>query len=47
MNVPYAVAMGSIRFSFGRYNQESDIDYTLSHLSGIIDKLAAMSPLNA
>jgi cysteine desulfurase len=47
MNVPYAVAMGSIRFSFGRYNQESDVDYTLSHLTGIIDDLAAMSPLNA
>ncbi len=47
MNVPYAVAMGSIRFSFGRYNQESDVDYTLSHLTGIIDNLVAMSPFNS
>jgi cysteine desulfurase len=45
MNVPYAIAMGSIRFSFGRYNTQEDVVYTLAHLPGVIDKLTAMSPL--
>ena len=44
MNVPYTAAQGSIRFSLGRYNTESDIDTTLSVLPEIIAKLAAMSP---
>jgi cysteine desulfurase len=44
MNVPYTAAQGSIRFSLGRYNTESEIDYTLSRLPGIIKRLAEMSP---
>lgn len=44
MNVPYTAAQGSIRFSLGRYNTESDIETTLSILPEIIAKLAAMSP---
>jgi cysteine desulfurase len=44
MNVPYIVAMGSIRFSLGRYNTEREIDYTLDALPGIINRLAEMSP---
>jgi cysteine desulfurase len=44
MNVPYTVAQGSIRFSLGRYNTESEIDYTLHTLPGIIKRLAEMSP---
>lgn len=44
MNVAYTAAQGSIRFSMGRYNTESEIDYTLSRLSGIINRLAEMSP---
>lgn len=44
MNVPFTAAQGSIRFSFGRYNTDSDVDTTLSVLPGIIEKLAAMSP---
>ncbi|HJU91881.1 MAG TPA: cysteine desulfurase NifS [Pyrinomonadaceae bacterium] len=44
MNVPYTAAQGSIRFSLGRYNTESDIETTLSVLPEIIAKLAAMSP---
>jgi cysteine desulfurase len=44
MNVPYTAAQGSIRFSLGRYNIESDIETTLSILPEIISKLAAMSP---
>ena len=44
MNVPFTAAQGSIRFSLGRYNTESEIKTTLSVLPEIIAKLAAMSP---
>lgn len=44
MNVPYPVAQGSIRFSFGRFNTEEEIETTLSVLPEIVAKLAAMSP---
>jgi cysteine desulfurase len=47
MNVPYTAAQGSIRFSLGRYNSESEIDYTLARLPGIINQLAEMSPYDA
>jgi cysteine desulfurase len=44
MNVPYALAQGSIRFSVGRYNTEEEIERTLELLPGIVSKLADMSP---
>lgn len=44
MNVPYTAAQGSIRFSLGRYNTESDVETTLRVLPSIIEKLSAMSP---
>jgi cysteine desulfurase len=44
MNVPYTAAQGSIRFSLGRYNTESEIDDALMRLPGIINQLAEMSP---
>lgn len=44
MNVPYAAAQGSIRFSLGRYNTAEEIDRTLEVLPEIIGKLAEMSP---
>ncbi|HEV2915250.1 MAG TPA: cysteine desulfurase NifS [Pyrinomonadaceae bacterium] len=44
MNVPYTAARGSIRFSLGRYNTESEIEYTLAILPGIIERLAQWSP---
>ncbi len=36
-------AHGSIRFSFGRFNKEEDVDYVLSILPGIIEKIRKMS----
>ena len=36
-------AHGSIRFSFGRFNEEEDVDYLLSLLPGIIKKIRSMS----
>jgi cysteine desulfurase len=44
MNVPYAAAQGSIRFSLSRYNTAADIDHVLQVLPEIIGRLAAMSP---
>ncbi|MCM3872983.1 MAG: cysteine desulfurase [Pyrinomonadaceae bacterium] len=44
MNVPYSAAQGSIRFSFGRYNTQGDVEQTLRLLPGIIEKLVKMSP---
>ncbi len=37
------LAHGSIRFSFGRYNTKDDVEYTLSVLPGIIEKIRKMS----
>ncbi|MEA1910624.1 MAG: IscS subfamily cysteine desulfurase [Spirochaetota bacterium] len=36
-------AHGSIRFSFGRFNVEEDVDYVLSILPGVIEKIRSMS----
>lgn len=39
MNVPYSKAMGSIRFSLGRYNSEHEVDLVIERLPEIIDRL--------
>jgi cysteine desulfurase len=44
MNIPYATARGSIRFSLGRYNTAADIDQTLTRLAEVIPRLVEMSP---
>ncbi|MEP6904079.1 MAG: aminotransferase class V-fold PLP-dependent enzyme, partial [Actinomycetota bacterium] len=43
MNVPYSSAMGAIRFSLGRYNTETEIDFVLQTLSKIIQELNIIS----
>ncbi len=45
MNVPPELAQGSIRFSMGRFTTKEDLEYTVSVLPEIIDRLRAMSPL--
>lgn len=40
------LAHGSIRFSFGKYNTESDVDYILEKFPPVIDKLRKMSTLS-
>lgn len=44
MGVPFTSAHGSIRFSLSRFNTEDDINYTLSVLPEIIEKLLKISP---
>ena len=43
MNVPYSRAMGSIRFSLGRYNTDEDVDFVLARLPAIVENLRAMA----
>ncbi len=39
MNVPYSYAMGSIRFSLGRYNWEEDVESVLDMLPRLVREL--------
>ena len=39
MNVPYSYAMGSIRFSLGRFNTAAEVDQVIEQLPGIVDNL--------
>jgi cysteine desulfurase len=43
MNIPYQHAMGAIRFSFGRYNEEGEVDVVLEELDKTLNKLNVMS----
>lgn len=44
MGVPFTSAHGSIRFSLSRFNTEEEVDYTLSVLPGIVERLLQISP---
>lgn len=44
MGLPADLARSCVRFSFGRYNTESEIDYLLEKLPGVIQQLRAVSP---
>ena len=47
MNIPYSAAMGSIRFSLGRYNTNEEVDLALKELPVIVADLrhlAAIQP---
>ncbi len=43
--VPEELAHGSLRFTLGTDNTDEDVDYVLSVLPGIVQKLREMSPL--
>jgi len=43
MNVPYSRAMGAIRFSLGRFNTETEVDFVLEILPKIIGELKEMA----
>jgi cysteine desulfurase len=38
-------AHGSVRFTFGRFNTEEEIEYTVEKLKYIIEQLRKLSPL--
>jgi cysteine desulfurase len=43
MNVPYDWAMGSIRFSLGRYNTDGEIDFVLDKLPGVVESVRRLA----
>lgn len=45
LGIPNQIALGSLRLTLGTDNTEEDVEYVLSGLPGIIDKLRALSPL--
>lgn len=45
LGLPHEIAHGSLRLTLGDNTTEDEIDYTLSVLPKIVDKLRAMSPL--
>ena len=45
LGLPHEIAHGSLRLTFGDENTDSDVDYLLEMLTGIVDKLRQMSPL--
>ena len=44
MGVPFTSLHGSIRFSLSRYTTEEEIDYTITHMPAIVEKLIHISP---
>jgi cysteine desulfurase len=47
MGLPPDLARSSVRFSFGKYNTEEEIDFLLQQLPPIIQRLRAESPVSA
>ena len=45
MGVPHDMAHGSLRFSLGKFNTESEVDKVIQILPGIVEKLRVISPL--
>jgi cysteine desulfurase len=47
IGIPPVIARGSVRFSVGPQNTDDDVDYVLTVLPGIVQRLREMSPLTA
>jgi cysteine sulfinate desulfinase/cysteine desulfurase-like protein len=43
MDVPYSKAMGSIRFSFGRFNTESEVAKVIDEIEKAVENLSSFS----
>jgi cysteine desulfurase len=46
MGMPYEMAHGSLRFTFGRENTGADIDYLMKYLPAVVSQLREISPVN-
>ncbi len=44
MGVPFTMIHGSVRFSFSRYNDDSQVDLVIEKFPGIVEALRAISP---
>ena len=47
MKIPDDIAQGSIRFSFGTNISKADVDYVVEELAKAVNKLRAISPIQA
>jgi len=47
MGMSYEMAHGSIRFTFGRSNTKTDVDYLMKYLPAIVAALREISPVNS
>jgi cysteine desulfurase len=47
MGVPFAEASGSVRFSLGRYNSGSEIDFVIERLPEIVADLRRIAASGA
>ncbi len=45
IGLPHAIAHGSLRATFGEDNTTEDVDYTIQHITKIVERLRMMSPL--
>ena len=45
MGMPYEMAHGSLRFTFGRENTKEDVDYLMKYLPAIVNQLREISPV--
>ena len=43
MNIPYTDAMGAVRFSLGKYNTETEVDFVIEKLPKIIEELRRLN----
>jgi cysteine desulfurase len=46
MGIPYTILHGSIRFSLSRYTSDDEIDQVLAVMTGIVERLRALSPFS-
>ncbi len=46
MGMPYEMAHGSLRFTFGHSNSKADIDYIMKYLPEVVAQLREISPIN-
>ncbi|MDD2757845.1 MAG: cysteine desulfurase family protein [Patescibacteria group bacterium] len=47
MGMPFEMAHGSLRFTFGHSNTRADIDYILKYLPAVVAQLREMSPMQS
>ena len=47
LGVPVEMIHGTVRFTIGDFTTKDDIDYVVEHLKTIVEKLRALSPINA
>lgn len=44
MHIPFSFVHGSLRISFGRFNQEKDLEYLIEVLPNVVSRLREISP---